>query len=252
MGNKMFELAYMSIEGMNNEAREVLYSCVAPERRQELMTRWNRISADLSLAAEGLARVMICRIVQQIEKERVASGDCIPDDFPYSGGIAGALQAKDIHIERDENGKPYQGTVPGLYFNYSHSDILVACGVTGEEIGVDIQEVRHNVKIRERVYCQEEKQEDAAYDNDEFFAEVWAKKESYLKLTGEGLRREMKTLNVRKMQEDGEVQWYGGKIGADGYLYACVEGKQEESPKVQKITLGEVIDFLKEQRICEG
>lgn len=246
----MFELAYMSIEGMDDEAREILYSCVSTERRKELMTRWHRVSADLSLAAEGLARVMICRIVQQMEQERAEAGEWIPDDFPYDG--EGTLTAKAIHIEREADGKPYQRTIPGLYFNYSHSDVLVACGVAGEEIGVDIQEVRHNVKIRERVYCQEEMQEDAAYDNDEFFAEIWAKKESYLKLTGEGMRREMRTLNVRKMQEDGEVWWHGGKIAEDCYLYICAEGKQKEIPKVQKICLREVIDFLKEQRKCEG
>lgn len=252
MVNKMLELAYMSMEGINNEVRDILYSCVAPERRQELMKRGNRISADLSLVAEGLARVMICRAVRKIEAARPASGDCIPDDFLYSGGVAGTLRAQDIRIVQAENGKPYQETVPGLYFNCSHSGIMVACAVAGEEIGVDIQEVVHNIKIRERVYCQEEMQIDAAYDNDEFFSEVWSKKESYLKLTGEGLRREMKTLNVRKLQEDGKAQWYGGRLEEEYYLYVCAEGNRERTLKVQKIRLDEVIEFLKEQRICEG
>lgn len=247
----MLEVAYMSIEGICEEKRELLYSCVSPERCQQLKKRRNRLSANLSLAAEGLVRVMMCRIVQQMEAARIASGDCIPDDFPYSGGIAGGLQAKDIRIGLDENGKPYQGTVPGLYFNCSHSGIMVACAVAGEEIGVDIQEIVHNIRIRERVYCEEEKQVDAAGDKDEFFSEIWAKKESYLKLTGEGLRREMKTLNVRKLQEEGEAQWYGGRLEEAYYLYACTAGKQEEI-NVRKISLDEVIEFLKEQRICEG
>ena len=247
----MLELAYMSIEGMNDEVREVLYSCVSKERQEQLRARKSRTSADLSLAGEALARVMLCRIVRQIEAERMTTGACIPDDFPYSGGIAGALKAKDIRIETAKNGKPYQGTVPGLYFNCSHSGIMVACAVAGEEVGVDIQEVVHGIKIRAKVYCPEEKQIDSGNDNDEFFSEVWARKESYLKLTGEGLRREMKTLNVRKMQADGEVRWYGGRLDEAYYLYACMEAEKEEV-KIRKISLGEVVEFLKEQRMCEG
>lgn len=242
MVNKMLEVAYMSIEGMSETDRELLYSCVTPERCQQLKKRGNRLSADLSLAAEGLARVMICQIVKQLEKVRLTAGDCISDDFPYSGGVAGALQPKDIAIICQESGKPYQGTVPGLYFNYSHSGMMIACGVAGEEIGVDIQQVRHNILIREKVYCKDEELEDADYSNDEYFAEVWAKKESYLKMTGEGLRREMKTLNVRKMQEEGDAQWYGGKIGADYYLYACVKNK--ETGNFYQTDLSEVIAFI--------
>ena len=226
----MIELAYMSIEGISDADRELLYACVAPERREQLMARKNRLSADLSLAAEALARVMLCRIVRQLETERLMNGDCIPDDFPYSGGEPGIIQPKDFVIVRAGDGKPYQETAPGLYFNWSHSDTLVACGVAGEEIGVDIQKITDGGRVREKLFCPEELQEaEKATESSCFFTEVWAKKESYLKLTGEGLRRELKSLNVCRMQTDGEVQWYGGRISDAYYLYACVEGTTDEN-----------------------
>ena len=226
----MLVIAYMSIEGMNDANREVLYSCVAPERREQLRARKNRTSADLSLAGEALARVMLCQMVRQLEIERKDSCDCIPDDFPYSGGMSGVIQPKDFVIAKDENGKPYQETVPGLFFNISHSGTMVACGMAGENIGVDIQKRTDGVKVSKKVLCPEEMEEErcrekaGTADLSCCFTEIWTRKESYLKLTGEGLRKAMTSLHVRKMQEDGECQWFGGWVTEEYCLYACVEG----------------------------
>lgn len=208
----MLELAYMSIEGMTEREREILYDCVSPERREQLRSRKHRQSADLSLAGEVLARVML--------------------------GKAGALHAKEIVIVRDTQGKPGQETVPGLFFNYSHSGTMVACGIAGENIGVDIQKRNDGTKVKEKVYCPAEREDD--------FTEIWAKKESYLKLTGEGLRREMKTLDVRKMQADGEAQWYGGWVMKDYCLYACVVNSpaRETEYKIYQMNLKEMIDLI--------
>lgn len=243
MGNKMLELAYMSIEGMTEQEREFLYTCVTPERREQLMSRKNRLSADLSLAGEVLARVMLWKMVRQLEEARQSQCDSIPDDFPYSGGVSGAIQPKDFVIVRDQYGKPYQETVPGLFFNYSHSGTMVACGIAGENIGVDIQKLTEGGRVREKVYCVGEWEEGAYVDSSRYFTEVWTKKESFLKLTGEGLRREMKSLYVRKMQETGEVRWYGGWVLEEYCLYACVEGSQTAC-KCVPISLSEIIELI--------
>lgn len=214
MDNKLFELAYMSIEGMNEADRKVLYSCVAPERREQLMARKNRQSADLSLAGEVLARVMLWQTVRQLEAER-----------------PGVIQPKDFVIVRNEYGKPYQETVPGLFFNISHSGTMVACAIAGENIGIDIQKRAEGVKVREKVFCPEElrevcnAEESGTADSPCLFTELWTKKESYLKLTGEGLRKAMTSLHVRKMQEEGECQWFGGWVTEEYCMYACLEGE---------------------------
>ena len=241
----MLELAYMSIEGMTEQEREFLYTCVTPERREQLMSRKKRLSADLSLAGEVLARVMLWKTVRQLEEARQSRRDWIPDDFPYSGGEPGRIQPKDFVILREADGKPYQETVPGLFFNYSHSGTMVACGIAGENIGVDIQKLTEGSRVRKKVYCREEWLEETASGNSlHFFTEVWAKKESYLKLTGEGLRRELKSLHVRKMQEDGKVQWYGGWVLEEYCMYACVEGSQTAC-ECNQISLSEMVELIK-------
>ena len=243
----MLELAYMSIEGMSGQDREILYSCVTTERREQLMARKNRQSADLSLAGEVLARWMLWKAVMQLEEERQAQCDCIPDDFPYSGGKPGVIQPKDFVVVRDKDGKPYQETVPGLFFNYSHSGTMVACGIAGENIGVDIQKRTEGNRVREKVYCQAEYGEEKISGNpSRYFTEVWAKKESYLKLTGEGLRRDMTSLQLCKMQEDGEVLWYGGWTSEEYCLYACVEnsGAGAKTNKIYPIGLSEMIEEI--------
>jgi len=243
----MLELAYMSIEGMSGQDREILYSYVTTERREQLMARKNRQSADLSLAGEVLARWMLWKAVMQLEKERQAQCDCIPDDFPYSGGTPGVIKPKDFVILRGTDGKPYQETVPGLFFNYSHSGTMVACGIAGENIGVDIQKRTEGNRVREKVYCQAEYGEEKISGNpSRYFTEVWAKKESYLKLTGEGLRRDMTSLQLCKMQEDGEVLWYGGWTSEEYCLYACVEnsGAGAKTNKIYPIGLREMIEEI--------
>jgi len=243
----MLELAYMSIEGMTEQDREILYTCTTPERREQLLSRKNRLAADLSLAGEVLARVMLWKAVRRLEKERLAQCDCIPDDFPYSGGMAGVIQPRDFVIVRDEYGKPYQETVPGLFFNYSHSGTMVACGIAGENIGVDIQKFTEGGRVREKVYCAGEWEEERAFaDTSRYFTEVWTKKESFLKLTGDGLRREMKSLNVRKMQETDAVRWYGGWVLEEYCLYACAEGDALENAwNCVPTSLNEMIDHIK-------
>ena len=39
----------------------------------------------------------------------------------------------------NENGKPYLAEGQGIYFNLSHSGEYVACAVSGEEVGCDIE-----------------------------------------------------------------------------------------------------------------
>ena len=250
----MLELAYMSIEGMTEQEREVLYTCVAPERQEALSARKSRQSADLSLAGEVLARMMLWKVVRRLEEERLTQCVCIPDDFVYSEGKAGVIQPKDFIIMRDKLGKPFQETVPGLFFNYSHSGTMVACGIAGTNIGVDIQRQTDGGKVKEKVYCREEwAKEESSADLTCYFTEIWTKKESYLKLTGEGLRREMKSLNVRKLRENDDVNWYGGWVLDDYCLYACVEesAAREAVSNIYPMSLGELTHLIKRVQEAE-
>ena len=80
----------------------------------------------------------------------------------------------------------------GVYFNLSHSGDFVLCVISDAPVGCDIERVnRGHFSVAERVFTSGERRylDDAQSDaerNRRFFR-LWTMKESYLKMTGEGL-----------------------------------------------------------------
>lgn len=97
-----------------------------------------------------------------------------------------------------ENGKPYLEGVP-FHFNLSHSGDYVFCGVSAQEIGVDIQKLQgeNELGLARRFFSSAEGQAleacRDAEDRRRVFFRMWTRKEAYGKLTGEGLKGVMKT-----------------------------------------------------------
>jgi 4'-phosphopantetheinyl transferase len=95
--------------------------------------------------------------------------------------------AKDVTI--DDNGKP---KCNNLNFNLSHSSDMVLCTVGNVPIGCDIEKVvdapfevaEHYFKTKERQYIAEGLGEN---EKSRRFFRLWTMKESYLKMTGEGM-----------------------------------------------------------------
>lgn len=90
------------------------------------------------------------------------------------------------------SGKPYLADY-SFQFNLSHSDAYVFCGVSEQEIGVDIQRIQSGEKLHlaKRFFSAGECQiledcEDEETRNQMFFR-MWTRKEAYGKLTGKGL-----------------------------------------------------------------
>lgn len=86
------------------------------------------------------------------------------------------------------NGKP---EISGIHFNLSHSHNKVVCAVSDKLVGCDIEKIEEvTEKIAERFFAKSE----IAYLNSfkyqekmrEFFR-IWTMKESYMKMTGEGM-----------------------------------------------------------------
>ncbi len=99
-----------------------------------------------------------------------------------------------------EDGKPYLTDYPGLHFSLSHSGSYVIAAFSEEEVGIDIQEHRPmQCDIAERFFSEEDKkqiaQRIAEGEKDAFFR-LWAVKEAYMKLTGEGLRQGLNTTRL--------------------------------------------------------
>lgn len=102
------------------------------------------------------------------------------------------------NIKIADNGKPY--LVNGdLYFNISHSQKYVVCAISEEEVGIDIQfHKKDDVDslARKTMSAEEWQEYQLAVDKTKYFYDLWAKKESFLKYTGDGLRVDMRLLNI--------------------------------------------------------
>ncbi len=100
------------------------------------------------------------------------------------------------NIRKGQRGKPYIENVP-FYFNISHCDGLVACAVSEKEVGIDA-EVTRNVadRVMKRCYSDDEiAYVNSARNKDFEFTKLWTLKESYVKLTGEGIAANLKAIS---------------------------------------------------------
>lgn len=135
---------------------------VSEKRRKRVLSYKVREDQKRSLAA-GL-------LLEQILNERGFSGDM---------------------VVADENGKLYLPGVDDFFFSLSHSGEYAACVVSDVPVGVDIQQKRETkANIARRFFqCQEAERiekEPKERQSDMFFR-YWTGKESYLKLTGQGI-----------------------------------------------------------------
>ena len=91
-------------------------------------------------------------------------------------------------IRLGSDGKP---KVEGIFFNLSHSGHIVICATADKEVGCDVEQI---VKAPEGVAERFFHSGECAYINacveeerDRRFFRIWTMKESYIKMTGEGM-----------------------------------------------------------------
>ena len=96
----------------------------------------------------------------------------------------------DITIAVDENGKGSIENREGLFFNISHSKDYVVLALSDKEVGIDIQEIKPlkaNVPKRFFTDLDNEYIDQNEEERTERFTKVWSAKESFAKLTGNGI-----------------------------------------------------------------
>ena len=109
----------------------------------------------------------------------------------------------DIPLHREAGGRPYL-TGCDLFVSISHSHEMVACAISSESVGIDIERIRPTQrKLLEKVCVDEE----LAYvqPGDDMlctdpqtlrrFFEIWTAKEAYFKKRGTGIT-DLKSVNV--------------------------------------------------------
>ena len=100
-------------------------------------------------------------------------------------------------------GKPVLRDHPQIHFNLSHTKNAVACAVSDVPVGVDIQNIAPvSDRVAKRVLTEQEYNEfKESAKPDEYFCEKWTIKESYLKLSGQGIDTDMRTISADSVSE---------------------------------------------------
>ena len=98
-----------------------------------------------------------------------------------------------------EYGKPFLTLRPAIHYNITHSGDYVACAITDQEVGIDIQEHRqvNFERMLERMVPADMIAEILEADDlEQAFFTQWVIREAYIKWTGEGLSRDLRTIDM--------------------------------------------------------
>lgn len=106
------------------------------------------------------------------------------------------LREKDAEYFYGAQGKPYLANAPDVNFNLSHSGNYGMAAVAPVEIGCDIQHRALRTRqeqVAKRFFSEQERQ---ALEGGCDFFRIWALKESFLKVTGQGMALGLDTFSV--------------------------------------------------------
>jgi len=135
-----------------------------------------RFSAQLGKKA--FERIADCGNIR-IQKERLGSALLIKEVFSRFGW-------EEEKIFRDERGKPQ---IADGCFNLSHSGGMCVLVISDHAVGCDVEQIR-SVPTRILTHCFTAYEREAVFasrDREAMFFKIWTAKESYLKMTGEGI-----------------------------------------------------------------
>ena len=133
------------------------------------------------------------------------------------------IHPDELVLEKNENGKPWIEDHPEFYFNISHAGDYVVLAYGDVPLGIDIEQIRaQNMHVAKRCYTEAEYAYVTGADseenhevkigtdmtmpipsmdiNDRFFY-LWTMKESYLKLTGDGISVPLNSFEIDPEQK---------------------------------------------------
>lgn len=101
-------------------------------------------------------------------------------------------------FEETITGKPILPDYPAIHFNLSHTRGVAACVVDQRPVGIDVERIRpYDEELARYVLDDAEYAElQQSREKDVDFIRLWTMKESLLKLTGEGIRRDLKSVDL--------------------------------------------------------
>jgi len=141
-----------------------------------------------------------------------------------------------LEFDFTKTGKPVLQNYPNIHFSLSHSFNVAVCAVSDKEIGVDVQQISNiKEKVAKRVLADKEF---SGFINslspDEYFCDIWTKKESFLKLTGQGIATELREIRAEDIKDIRTFK-------ENDYFYS-VCGAEATDIEVKHISITDLID----------
>lgn len=126
-------------------------------------------------------------------------------------------------------GKPYLKENPKIHFSLSHTETAVLCAVDRSPVGADIETIRSLPEQLLPFIFSNEQQEKIQTAEDPVLAfwKYWTRKESCLKLSGEGLTNE-EALQCVPIEDTGEIHFETVISEKDRIVYSVCSAKANE------------------------
>ena len=126
-------------------------------------------------------------------------------------------------------GKPFILGRPDIHFSFSHSGNVALCALSDQPVGADVEVPRKITPslVSYTMNDREQEQINASADPALRFLYFWTRKEALLKLTGEGIRNDMKQV----LSESGKYHFE--TVKTNSYLFSVVKYREQfnDSPK---------------------
>ncbi|MCI8268947.1 MAG: 4'-phosphopantetheinyl transferase superfamily protein [Lachnospiraceae bacterium] len=206
----------------------------------------SRFQQDFALEEEEFSR--LCGRLSEKRQQKIES-------FRYAKGKALSLGAgllldyglsrhgireRDAVMAYGPDEKPYLRDYPEIHFNLSHSGTLVMAVLADQEVGCDVERIAvPDMRIVHRFFAAGEiaaLEAGKEKEQTENFYRFWTLKESFLKLTGKGMRMPLNEFCIHLgppvyAECNGKLLKCGfAEFAYPGYRAAfCVEGAGEES-----------------------
>lgn len=137
----------------------------------------------------------------------------------------------ETYIERQTGGKPYLLDFPDIHFGISHTATCVVCAVSPIPVGIDAESRgnrRRYDRIITRLFSEKEREyvlDDISVSEDRLL-EIWTMKESFVKLTGEGISGNFGRIDVFSVAERKEAVFKRFEL-CDATVSLCLPSEQD-------------------------
>lgn len=131
-------------------------------------------------------------------------------------------------FDYSSEGKPFIAARPDIHFSLSHSGNVALCVLADQPVGADVEVPRKITSslIAYTMNADEQAKINASQNPEMQFLHFWTRKEALLKLTGEGIRNDVKAVLEEEEKYQIETVW------ADNYIFSVAKFKNiPENPQ---------------------